>query len=287
MIATIVNCVAVIIGSLIGINVHNRIGERFKDIVFTGIGLIALVVGIQMSLEMKQVLYVALSLIIGGLLGDHWDVEGAIFRFGEWLRVLVTRRSETGRPAAASAGSGPATLSTGGSTAEEADGARDGASEGAAGAGTPPEGEQRGQFATGFLTSSVLFCAGAMTLIGSFQAGAQGNYTLILTKSVMDGFMSIMLAAAMGIGVMFSVIVILVYQGSLTILASLLGPVVNRLILSEIAGVGGILVITIGLNLLDIRKVKTANFLPALVLVVVFAVLDPYLRQIGALVPAL
>jgi len=88
----------------------------------------------------------------------------------------------------------------------------------------------------------------------------------------------------MGIGVMFSVIVILVYQGGLTLLASLIGPVVNDFILAEISGLGGILVVMIGLNLLDIRKIKTANFLPGLVLVVVFAVLDPYIREIGPLV---
>lgn len=126
-----------------------------------------------------------------------------------------------------------------------------------------------------------------MTLVGAFQAGAQGNYTLILTKSVMDGFMAIMLAAAMGIGVMFSVIVIFVYQGGLTVLASLIGPVVNPFILAEISGVGGILVVMIGLNLLDLRKIKTANFLPGLVLVVLLAVLDPYIRSIGPFVQGL
>lgn len=276
------NCVAVIIGSIIGVNVHNRIGERFKDVVFSGIGLIALVIGIQMSLATKQILYVALSLVVGGLLGDLWDIEGAILRFGEWLRRLVTAtaRGRRERSAAVTA-----------STREEA--LREGAAFGADGS-TPASDhasdggeEHRGQFAAGFLSASVLFCVGAMTLVGAFQAGAQGNYTLILTKSVMDGFMAIMLAAAMGIGVMFSVIVIFVYQGGLTVLASLIGPVVNPFILAEISGVGGILVVMIGLNLLDLRKIKTANFLPGLVLVVLLAVLDPYIRSIGPFVQGL
>jgi len=271
VIATIVNCISVIIGSIIGVNVHNRIGDRFKEVVFSGIGLISLVIGIQMSLATKQILYVALSLVIGGLLGDRWDIEGAILRFGEWLRRLVTVRSrERVVQGAAESGAADGTQSKPGpgDSGEKGDGAED----------------HRGQFAAGFLSASVLFCVGAMTLVGAFQAGAQGNYTLILTKSVMDGFMAIMLAAAMGIGVMFSVIVILVYQGGLTLLASLIGPVVNDFILAEISGLGGILVVMIGLNLLDIRKIKTANFLPGLVLVVVFAVLDPYIREIGPLV---
>lgn len=268
VIATIVNCIAVIIGSIIGVNVHNRIGERFREVVFTGIGLISLVIGIQMTLATKQILYVALSLVVGGLLGDRWDIEGAILRFGEWLRRLVTARSS--REAAvigtsttqADRGEGP------GRSAESAAG----------------EGDRHGRFAEGFLSASVLFCVGAMTLLGAFQAGAEGNYTLILTKSVMDGFMAIMLSAAMGIGVVFSVIVIFVYQGGLTLLAALIGPVVNAFILAEISGLGGILVMMIGLNLLDLRKIKTANFLPGLVLVVLLALANPYLQQAGSFV---
>ncbi|HUZ18332.1 MAG TPA: DUF554 domain-containing protein [Spirochaetia bacterium] len=241
VIATIVNCLAVIVGSLIGVNVHNRLGERFKQVVFNGVGLISLVIGIQMSLESTRIIYVALSLVIGGLLGYHWDIEGKILGFGEWLRRLVmTRRS-------------------------------------AAGAATE---EPHEQFAEAFLTASVLFCVGAMSLIGAFEAGAQGNYTLILTKSVMDGFMAIMLSAALGIGVIFSVIVILVYQGGLTLLASLVGPYVGKLILSEISGLGGILIIMIGLNLLELKAIKTANFLPGLVLVVILAAVDPALSSL-------
>ncbi len=268
VIATIVNCIAVIIGSIIGVNVHNRIGERFREVVFTGIGLISLVIGIQMTLATKQILYVALSLVVGGLLGDRWDIEGAILRFGEWLRRLVTDRS---RREATVIGAGAAQTERGGETGLRSE-------------SSAADGDRHGRFAEGFLSASVLFCVGAMTLLGAFQAGAEGNYTLILTKSVMDGFMAIMLSAAMGIGVIFSVIVIFVYQGGLTLLAALIGPVVNAFILAEISGLGGILVMMIGLNLLDLRKIKTANFLPGLVLVVLFALANPYLQQAGSFV---
>ncbi|MFP4330199.1 MAG: DUF554 domain-containing protein [Alkalispirochaetaceae bacterium] len=138
-------------------------------------------------------------------------------------------------------------------------------------------GEGDHSFAEGFLTASVLFCVGALAIIGSFEAGAQGSYALLLTKSVMDGFMAILLTAAYGLGVGFSALSILIYQGGLTLLSGLLRPLVTPLVLSEISGVGGAMVIMIGLNLLELRQIKTANFLPALLLVVLLVFLDPWL----------
>jgi uncharacterized protein len=114
----------------------------------------------------------------------------------------------------------------------------------------------------------VLFCVGAMALVGSFKAGAEGDFTLILTKSVMDGFMAIMLCAAMGAGVAFSALSVLVYQGILTLAAVWVAPLVRQNLLNELTSVGGAMVVMIGINLLGMAKIKTANFLPALVLIV-------------------
>jgi uncharacterized membrane protein YqgA involved in biofilm formation len=132
-------------------------------------------------------------------------------------------------------------------------------------------------FAQGFLVSSVLFCVGALAIIGSFQAGVEKNYELLLTKSVMDGFMAVLLTAAYGIGVGFSALPILVYQGALTLLAGVLSPFVSELMVSEISGVGGAMVVMIGLNLLELKTIKTADFLPGLVVVVGFVLADPFL----------
>ncbi|MDZ7792565.1 MAG: DUF554 domain-containing protein [Spirochaetia bacterium] len=136
--------------------------------------------------------------------------------------------------------------------------------------------ESGANFAQGFLDASVLFCVGALTIVGAIKAGAEGNYDLILMKSVLDGFMAIMFTAAMGIGVMFSVITILVYQGGLTLLAGVIGPLIGELGLAEISGTGGILILMIGMNLLKLHDIKTGNFLPALLVVLVFTTLDPY-----------
>lgn len=232
MIATIINAVAVVLGTLLGLLLHTRISDRFRDVIYTGIGVVTLALGFSMALEAQRVLYFALAIVIGGVLGTWWRVEDGILRLGELLKRHFSRR------------------------------------------------DSGGQFAFGFLSASVLFCVGAMTIVGSFQAGAEGNFELLLTKSVMDGSMSVLFASAMGVGVGFAAIVILVYQGALTLLASLLTPYVTALLLSEITAVGGALIVMIGINLLGLKQIRTADFVPALIVVVILVALDPWLAPI-------
>jgi uncharacterized membrane protein YqgA involved in biofilm formation len=227
MIATIINCLAVIVGSLLGLLLHKKIRDSFKSIVYAGAGFMALVLGIKMALETSRFVYLALALILGGILGEWWRIEKGILKLGDSLKQRFTR------------------------------------------------GESGQDFSSGFLNASVIFCVGAMTLVGAFKAGTEGDYTLILTKSVMDGFMAIMLTAAMGIGVAFSALPILVYQGGLTLLAGVVRPLVNDLLLSELTGAGGVLVIMIGLNLIGVTRVKTANYLPALLITVLLVAMEP------------
>ena len=224
MIAAVVNAAAVLIGSLLGLLLRSRIKDSFKAIVQIGAGITSLIIGIQMALTGSRIVYLALSLIIGGILGEWWKIENGILSMGEGLKRTFAKNSS---------GS---------------------------------------EFGYGFLNASVLFCVGAMALVGSFRAGAEGNYDLIYTKSVMDGFMSIVLTAAMGIGVGFSALSVLVYQGILTLAAGWLKPVVSETLLKELTGVGGALVVMIGINLLGIAKLKTANFLPSLLLIVLFVI---------------
>ena len=131
-------------------------------------------------------------------------------------------------------------------------------------------------FAYGFLDASVLFCAGAMAIVGSFKAGTEGDYAILLTKSVMDGFISVLFASAMGVGVAFSALSVLVYQGALTLLSVLVKPYVTETLLAELTGLGGALVIMIGINLLGLKKLKTGDFLPGLVVSVLLVLAMPY-----------
>ncbi len=222
MIATVVNALAILAGSLLGLLLHGRIKDSFKTVVYVGAGVTSLVIGIQMAMSSSKIVYLALSLLIGGILGTWWRIEDGLLALGETLKRAFVR------------------------------------------------GDHGKDFAFGFLNASVLFCVGAMALVGSFKAGTEGDYNLIFTKSVMDGFMSIVFTAAMGIGVAFSALSVFVYQGLLTLASSALQPLVSADLLRELTGVGGALVIMIGINLLGLAKLKTANFLPALILIVVF-----------------
>jgi uncharacterized membrane protein YqgA involved in biofilm formation len=132
-------------------------------------------------------------------------------------------------------------------------------------------GEDDALFARGFLDATILFCVGPMTIVGSIEAGLQGNYDIIFTKSAMDGFMAIVLAAASGAGVIASALSVLVIQGGITLAAGALAPLVTDSVLSEIGALGGYLILMIALNLLNLKKVKTADFLPSIVLVILFS----------------
>ena len=228
MFGTIINALAVILGSILGLILRKGIKERYQQIIFAASGITSLVIGIQMALKTTHLLAFALALIVGGLVGTWINIEGAVMDFGDKLKRRFDRNSE-------------------GST-----------------------------FALGFLNASVLYCSGAMAIVGSFKAGTEGDYSILLTKSVLDGFMSIIFAGAMGPGVAFSAISILVYQGLLTLVSVWVKPFVTDLMLAELTGIGGALVIMIGLGLLDIKKFKTGDFLPALIATILLVLAFPY-----------
>lgn len=134
------------------------------------------------------------------------------------------------------------------------------------------------KFSEGMLTAFLLFCMGSMTILGAFDEGMKGDPTLLITKSVMDGFAAIALASAFGIGVGFSVVPLLIYQGGLTLFASYLGTFFSELMINELTAVGGILLIGLGINILEIKKIKIFNILPAIVLVVFFSWIKSYIN---------
>ena len=129
---------------------------------------------------------------------------------------------------------------------------------------------QNDKFTDGLMTAFLLFCMGAMTITGAIEEGLGKTSDLLLTKSIMDFFSSIMLASALGIGVMFSAILLLVFQGGITLLVSIIGKTIPAEIVSEITVVAGIILIGLGINLLEIKKIKIINLLPALILICLF-----------------
>lgn len=218
MFVTLINALAVVLGTIFGLLLKKSLPSSFKSIVMTSSGLVTIVLGLSMAGSANSTLGVLFALILGGFIGFWIKIEERIESFGNRFQK---------------------------------------------------EGEE-GSFGLAFLNSSVLFCSGAMSVVGSINAGTTGDGSLILIKSVMDGFMAIVFAATYGKGVMLSALTVLIYQGFFVLAGSAISPILGESGINDIASAGGYLLLMIGLSLLDIRKTKTANFLPALVFAPIF-----------------
>lgn len=133
------------------------------------------------------------------------------------------------------------------------------------------EGDNSASIAQGFITASLLFCIGAMTIVGSLNAGLRGDNEMLFTKSVLDLISSTVLSASLGIGVLFAAAFVLIFQGSIVLLAQFLQPVMTDLAIAEMTCAGSLMILALGLNLIGITKIKVANYLPALIIASVIA----------------
>lgn len=136
---------------------------------------------------------------------------------------------------------------------------------------------ESGNFVLGFVSASLLFCVGPMTVVGSLEDGLFGKADLLYIKSVLDGFASLILSSGLGIGVFFSFLTVLIFQGSLTLLGNQLEFILREDIITEMSAAGGLLIVGIGLQLLEIKKIKVANLLPTLIYAVILAYLKGYI----------
>jgi uncharacterized membrane protein YqgA involved in biofilm formation len=130
-----------------------------------------------------------------------------------------------------------------------------------------------GDFVLGFVTSSLVFCIGPMTVVGSIQDGVSGDASVLYVKSLLDGFASLVFASSLGVGVIFSALTVLIFQGSLTILGSKLSFLLKPEVLNELIATGGLIIVGIGIYLLGIKRIKVGNFLPALLVSVILALI--------------
>jgi uncharacterized protein len=229
MTGTLINVVAILIGGGLGVLLGGRMPDRLRQTVMSGLGLFTLAIGLQMFLGTRNSLVVLGSLVVGILLGEWWQVEEGIRRLGRWLEGRVMRRS-----------AGVETNSAEAANRQE-------------------------RFVRGFFTSSLLFCVGPIAILGSIQDGLSGDFQLLAVKSVLDGFASLAFASSMGIGVMFSALPILLYQGAISLAAGQLDQVVTELMMGEMSATGGVILMAIAVgNLLEIKPIRSGNFLPAL-----------------------
>lgn len=122
------------------------------------------------------------------------------------------------------------------------------------------------KFVEGMMTATLLFCVGSMAIMGSLDSGIKGDHTILYTKAIMDGISAILLTSSIGVGVIFSVIPLVIYQGSIALSGSLLAPYLNDRLITEVSAVGGVLLVGVGLSILGIKKIKVANMLPAMLI---------------------
>jgi len=126
-----------------------------------------------------------------------------------------------------------------------------------------------GDFLRGFLTATLVYCVGAMAIMGALEDGLTGSYTILLAKSALDGITAVVFASTMGLGVAFSAIPVLLYQGTITLLARTVEPLLTPGTIADMTATGGLLIIGIGLNLLGVTRLRLANMLPSVVVVAI------------------
>ena len=228
---TWINVILVLAGTATGLLVRGRLPRAMQDVITQVIGLITLFIGVQMAQPLTQinagqiagVIVGMVSMVIGGLLGEWWQLEKRLTAIGDGLKARF-------------------------------------------GGGS--------RFTEGFVASSLLFCIGPMAILGSLNNGLSGDDTILIIKGTMDGLISIALTGSYGVGVGFSVLPVALYQGGMSLLAGLLSSGIGDPSTSPsvllVTGVGGVIIMGLGLNLLQVATIRIASFLPALLLTSLF-----------------
>lgn len=228
---TLVNGLAIALGGLIGLFLQKSLFKNLSDRLFSAIGLIIVVLGLQGVLDYgKEVptdmLVLIVSIALGTFLGEVLDLDGKINRFG----LLIERKYAKG---------------------------------------------SNGKFAQGLVSATLLFAVGAMAIIGSLESGLLHKEVTLYTKSLLDFISSIVFASTFGIGVIFSAIPVVLYQGSITLLSGLIQPLLIAMpqLVFDLGAVGSLCILALGFNMIGATKFKVANLLPSLIVVVILRVL--------------
>ena len=258
MTGTFLNVATVIVGGSIGALAGERLPEKYRQTAMQAIGLMTLLIGFQMALGMKSAIIVLGSVVLGALAGDALRIDDGLIAFGDWVERTVLR--VTGGQGTGDGGRGSEVDSPQPPTPDPRPPL------GAVPATGGSEVADRGSLISkGFVTASLIFCVGPMTILGSFQDGLTGVYDTLAIKSLLDGFAAIALASSLGWGVTISAVTVLVYQGLLTLSAAWAKPFLTDPMIAEMTAAGGLLIVGIGLNILGIVRIRVASMLPALV----------------------
>lgn len=229
MFGTIVNTLAIIAGSLVGLIVKGGIPKAYMDTVMQAISLAVILIGLKAAFASEDLLLLIFSLAIGGVAGEFLRIEDRLESLGLWLERKLSRAG--------------------------------------------------GDIAKGFVTASLLFCVGSMAIVGSLESGLTGNHQTLFAKSVLDGVSSIVFASTLGFGVMLSAGAVLVYQGMITLTASFIKPFLIPPVVAQMSAVGGLLIVAIGFNILELKRIKVGNMLPAIAVPLVYYMITRIIRS--------
>lgn len=218
MIGTLINVIAIIVGSALGLLLKRRFKQSMADVVMQGLGLCVVLIGLSGALKTGNVLLMILSVVVGGVIGSAIGIGQRLNDVGEYAQRKLVRNPQDGNST----------------------------------------------FAKAFVTASLVFCVGAMAVVGALDSGIRGDHSTLIAKSALDGVASIVFASALGPGVMLSAIPVLLYQGSIALLGNLVAPLLGTLVIQEMSAVGGLLIVGVGLNMLIKSDIKVADLLPAI-----------------------
>ena len=227
MLGTIVNTGAIIGGCLVGLMIKGGIPERLSNTVMNGIALCVMYIGISGALEGENTLITIISMALGAVIGEIIDIDNWLNKLGNFIGSKFSKYNKS----------------------EENDVKTSTVS-----------------ISQGFVSASLLFCVGAMAVVGSLESGLKGVHETLFAKSILDGISSIIFTASMGIGVIFSGISVFIYQGIITLGASFLAGVLNDSVINSMTSVGSLLIMALGLNMIKACNIKVANLLPAMLI---------------------
>lgn len=218
MIGTLINCAAIVAGSLLGLLFRKGMNKRISDTVMQGVGLCVMLIGLTGALKTENTLLMILSIVIGGVVGSLIDIDEKMNRLGAFAQRKLSREGEDNT------------------------------------------------FAQGFVTASLVYCVGAMAVVGALDSGIRGDHSTLIAKAALDGITAIVFTGSLGIGVMLSAVPVLIYQGAIALLGTAIAPLLSDIVVQEMSAVGGLLIVGIGVNMLLNEKIKVANLLPAILI---------------------
>lgn len=223
MLGVLVNTIAIIAGSLIGILLKKGLPERISKALTTAIGLAVVYIGIDGLMSGENTLVLVLSMVIGAVIGTFLDLDRRLDTLGKRIENKF-------------------------------------------------KGNENTKIAEGFVSATLLFCVGAMAIVGALQSGLNGNHETQYTKAILDFISAIILASTLGWGVILAAVSVFVLQGSVVLLAQLVEPYLNSYVIGEMTCAGSVLIIALALNMLEITKIKLMNLLPAMFMPVILCI---------------